>query len=111
MKTSISATQLADLQTSGQAITIIDVRRKEDFDKAPQTFAGASWKNPAEVDQWSKALPTQQEVIIYCVRGGSVSQSVQQRLAEQGCSVRYVEGGLEALNTSPRGVTKDVESP
>jgi rhodanese-related sulfurtransferase len=100
MKTSITATQLADLQASGTAMTILDVRRKEDFDKAPQTYGGAEWKNPAEVDQWASSLPTQQEVVIYCVRGGSVSQSVQQRLAEQGCSVRYVEGGLEALNTS-----------
>jgi rhodanese-related sulfurtransferase len=100
MKTSITATQLADLQASGTAMTILDVRRKEDFDKAPQTYGGAPWKNPAEVDQWASSLPTQQEVVIYCVRGGSVSQSVQQRLAEQGCSVRYVEGGLEALNTA-----------
>lgn len=100
MKTTITAAQLADLQASGTAMTILDVRRKEDFDKAPQTFAGAPWKNPAEVDQWASSLPTQQEVIIYCVRGGSVSQSVQQRLAEQGCAVRYVEGGLEALSTA-----------
>ncbi|KJR97711.1 MAG: hypothetical protein VR65_21925 [Desulfobulbaceae bacterium BRH_c16a] len=98
MKTSITVAQLADLQASGKTMTILDVRRKEDFDKAPQTFAGAPWKNPAEVDQWAQSLPAQQEVIIYCVRGGSVSQSVQHRLAEQGCSVRYVEGGLEALN-------------
>jgi rhodanese-related sulfurtransferase len=100
MKTSITAMQLADLQASGTAMTILDVRRKEDFDKAPQAFAGAPWKNPAEVDQWASSLPAQQEVVIYCVRGGSVSQSVQQRLAEQGCAVRYVEGGLEALNTT-----------
>jgi rhodanese-related sulfurtransferase len=100
MKTSISATQFAELQASGRDITILDVRRKEDFDKAPQTVAGALWKNPAEVDQWSQTLPAQQEVIVYCVRGGSVSQSVQQRLAEQGCSVRYVEGGLEALKAT-----------
>jgi rhodanese-related sulfurtransferase len=97
MNTRITAAELADLQTSGKAITVLDVRRQEDFDKAPQTYGGATWKNPAEVDQWASSLPTQQEVIIYCVRGGSVSQSVQQRLAEQGCSVRYVEGGLEAL--------------
>lgn len=100
MKTSITATQLADLQASGTAMTILDVRRKEDYEKAPHTFAGATWKNPAEVDQWASSLPAQEEVIIYCVRGGSVSQSVQQRLAEQGCAVRYVEGGLEALSTA-----------
>jgi pyruvate,water dikinase len=97
MKKSITAAQLADVQASGKSITIIDVRRKEDFDQAPATFGGAQWKNPAEVAQWSQTLPPQQEVVVYCVRGGSVSQSVQKRLAENGFSVQYVEGGLDAL--------------
>lgn len=100
--TSITAAELADLQASGKAMTILDVRRKEDFDKAPQTYGGASWKNPVEVDEWVSSLPARQEVILYCVRGGSVSQSVRQRLAEQGCRARYVEGGLEALMATSR---------
>jgi len=100
MNKSITAAQLAELQASSKTITILDVRRKEDYEKQPQTVAGAPWKNPAEIDAWAPDLPTQQEVIVYCVRGGSVSQSVQQRLAEQGCSVRYVEGGLEALKAT-----------
>ena len=100
MSNSITAAQLAELQASGKAITILDVRRKEDYDKAPQTYGGAPWQNPAEVETWAPSLPTQQEVILYCARGGSVSQSLQQRLAEQGCSVRYVEGGLQALTTT-----------
>jgi len=98
MNKSITAAELAQLQASGKGITILDVRRKEDFDKAPQSYGDASWKNPAEVDTWAPSLTSRQEVVVYCVRGGSVSQSVQQHLAEQGCSVRYVEGGLEALN-------------
>jgi len=36
------------------------------------------------------------------VRGGSVSQSVQQQLANNGIKTRYVEGGLEALNKKNR---------
>ena len=43
-------------------------------------------------------MPVDKEVVIYCVRGGSVSQSVQQPLADNGIKARYVEGGLEALN-------------
>lgn len=98
--TSITAAELVELQASGKAITILDVRRKEDFDQAPRTYGDAPWKNPVEVDKWASSLPGQQEVILYCVRGGSVSQSVQQHLAEQGCAVRYVEGGLQALMTT-----------
>ena len=96
MEKSLTAAQLADVLASGKSVTLLDVRRKEDFDKAPVTINGAQWRNPAELEQWMHDLP-QQEVIIYCVRGGSVSQSVQQRLAEGGYSVQFVEGGLEAL--------------
>ena len=93
----ITAAEQADLFTSGKKITLLDVRRKDDFDKAPQTFASAQWKNPAEIDQWLPTVPADTEVVIYCARGGSVSQSVQQRLAENGIKARYVEGGLAAL--------------
>jgi len=97
MKKSITAAELATLLASGKDITLLDVRRKEDFDKAPETIGGAQWKNPAKVEQWIQSLPDQQEVIVYCVRGGSVSQSVQQQLAESGHLAQFVEGGLESL--------------
>ena len=107
MKKSITAAELATLLASGKDINLLDVRRKEDFDKAPETIGGAQWKNPAEVEQWIQSLPDQREVIVYCVRGGSVSQSVQQRLAESGHSVQFVDGGLESLviigNNEQRG--------
>jgi rhodanese-related sulfurtransferase len=97
MEKSITAAELNDLIAAGKQFTFIDVRRKEDFDQAPETIAGAQWKNPAEVEQWIQALPEQQEVIVYCVRGGSVSQSVRQRLADSGRTARFVAGGLEEL--------------
>ena len=97
MKKSITAAELATLLASGKDITLLDVRRKEDFDKAPETIGGAQWKNPAEVEQWIQSLPDQQEVIVYCVSGGSVSQSVQQQLAVSGHSAQFIEGGLESL--------------
>ena len=97
MNKSLSPEDLTGLLASGGNVTLLDVRRKEDFDKTPQTIAKAEWKNPAEIDQWLPTVPADTEVVIYCVRGGSVSQSVQQRLAENGIKARYVEGGLAAL--------------
>jgi len=97
MEKSIPPVELNDLLAAGKQFTLLDVRRKEDFDQAPHTIAGAEWKNPAESDQWLPTIPAQEEVIVYCVRGGSVSQSVQQKLADSGRLVRYVEGGLEAF--------------
>lgn len=98
MEKTITTTELARMLQAGAPVTLLDVRRKDDFDKAPQTIADAEWKNPAEIDQWLPTISAGQEVVIYCVRGGSVSQSVQQRLADNGIKARYVEGGLEALN-------------
>jgi len=98
MEQTITTAELTGILQAGDPVTLLDVRRKEDFDKVPQTIADAEWKNPAEIDQWLPTIPMDKEVVIYCVRGGSVSQSVQQRLAESGLKARYVEGGLEALN-------------
>ena len=98
MNKSLSPEDLTGLLASGGNVTLLDVRRKEDFDKTPQTIAKAEWKNPAEIDLWLPTIPADQEVIVYCVRGGSISQSVQQQMSDNGIKARYVEGGLEALN-------------
>jgi len=98
MEKTITAKELVGMLQAGNPVTLLDVRRKEDFDQTPRTIAGAAWSNPVEIDQWLPTISTDKEVVIYCVRGGSVSQSVQQRLAESGIKARYVEGGLEALN-------------
>ena len=98
MDKQLSPEDVTALLASGGKVTLLDVRRKEDFDKTPQTIAKAEWKNPAEIDLWLPTIPADQEVIVYCVRGGSVSQSVQQQMSDNGIKARYVEGGLEALN-------------
>lgn len=97
MDKSLTPEALTGLLACGSNLTLLDVRRQEDFDQDPQTIANAQWKNPAEIDQWLPTITADMEVVIYCVRGGSVSQSVQQRLTDNGIRTRYVEGGLEAL--------------
>jgi len=96
MKKSITPSELAGLLAAGKQVRLLDVRRKEDYDKAPEGIETAEWRDPAAVAQWVQALPAQQEVVVYCVRGGSVSQSVQQQLADSGIAASYLEGGLEA---------------
>lgn len=102
MENSITAADLATLTASGKPFTLLDVRRKEDRDASPEMADGAQWKDPAEIDQWQAAIPKEQEVVVFCVRGGSVSQGVRQRLADAGVQARYVTGGLEALAKIPR---------
>ena len=101
MKNSIRSEELKKLleQNSGTAV-LIDVRRKNDFEADKRLIPGAQWKDPEQVDTWSKDLPRDKAVVVYCVRGGSVSQSVSAKLAEDQVQVRYLEGGLAAWDLS-----------
>jgi len=78
---------------------IIDVRRKEDYEKSDDTVAGAIWKNPSLIDEWVDAVPKDKRVVIFCVRGGSVSNSVVDRLLAEGINASYIEGGIEGVKS------------
>jgi rhodanese-related sulfurtransferase len=97
MKTSISPQELKHSLEKGPAeVLVIDVRRRSDFEAQKRLIPGAEWKDPEKVEAWGKDLPKDKPVIVYCVRGGSVSQSVSARLADEQVQVRYLEGGLAA---------------
>ena len=57
MEKTITTTELTGILQAGDPVTLLDVRRKDDFDKAPQTFASAQWKNPAEIDNGCQPFP------------------------------------------------------
>jgi rhodanese-related sulfurtransferase len=83
-----------------RSVTVLDVRRQNDFDADKVTLPGAKWMNPEQVAQWSQSLPKDKEVVIYCARGGSVSNSVLDHLLGQGVKTRFVEGGIEAWKSA-----------
>jgi rhodanese-related sulfurtransferase len=87
--------ELRQSATEGNML-LFDVRRESDFAADPQTLPGAERRDPEQVEAWAKDLPRDKEVIIYCVRGGSVSNSVLDKLQARGIRARYLEGGLEA---------------
>ena len=84
---------------------IIDVRRASDRADDPSGIPGAEWKDPEKVAEWGKDLGSG-EVAVYCVRGGSVSRSVQEKLRENNVNVRFIEGGLEAWKKAGKPVKK-----
>lgn len=86
----------SELAAQRDKVELIDVRRQSDRDADPQGIAGAQWRNPEAIDQWIGELPRDKDIVIYCVRGGSVSNSVLDRLLAAGHRARYIEGGLEA---------------
>lgn len=91
----IDVQQLKNRIVEGDII-LLDVRRKADYEAAPATIPGAIWRDPEQVDQWRGELPAERTTVIYCVRGGSVSQSVCNQLHEAGIAATYLNGGLAA---------------
>ncbi len=82
---------------------IVDVRRPSDRASDPSGIPGAEWKDPEKVAEWGNDLG-KSEVVVYCVRGGSVSRTVQEKLREKHVNVRFIEGGLEAWKKSGKPV-------
>ncbi len=87
-----------ELKEKRAEFTIIDVRRKTDYDG--NVILNAQWHNPDEVTQWAKELPTDKEVVLYCAHGGSVSNKVLDGLLAANVKARYIEGGIEAWKKS-----------
>lgn len=89
-----------ELNTARANVELIDVRREADRIDDPQAIPGAQWRNPEQADQWIADLPKGKDVVIYCVRGGSVSNSVLDKLRANNINARYLEGGIVAWKQS-----------
>jgi rhodanese-related sulfurtransferase len=74
---------------------LIDVRRKADLDASSERIPGAAWHDPEKLADWAASLPKDQEIVLYCVRGGSVSNGVVDALQAKGLNARFIEGGIE----------------
>ena len=95
MERTIKPEELQNLPDS-KNLKVIDVRRKADFEAADSMLPGASWHDPAELANWSDTLPKDQEVVLYCMRGGAVSNEVVDTLQDKGIKARFIEGGINA---------------
>ena len=91
---------IAPAKLDPDATLVFDVRRESDFAASGEIIPGAMWKNPDKIDAWVGAVPRTLDVVIYCVRGGSVSNSVVDRLQAEGVKARFIEGGLEGYKAA-----------
>ena len=91
----IDAPRLAEMLAQG-GVSLLDVRRRADREATPGKIPGAVWRDPEQVAQWAGELPPNTVTVIYCARGGSVSQSVSKTLLGKGVAVAYLAGGLTA---------------
>lgn len=91
---------IAPADLNPDATLVFDVRREADYAASGETIPGAMWKNPEKIDAWIDAVPRTLDVVIYCVRGGGVSNSVVDRLQAAGVKARFIEGGIEAFKAA-----------
>jgi rhodanese-related sulfurtransferase len=96
MANPITAEELKNLLASDQKAAVFDVRRKSDYEAAPKKIGSAVWLDPEKADEWKDEIPRDRPVVVYCVKGGSVSQSVADRLQQSHPDVRFLEGGIKA---------------
>lgn len=94
-----------EFKTIAEQATVLDVRRRADLDASNEAIPGASWKDPEQIDQWIGAVSKKDDVVIYCVRGGGVSNSVVDRLHAAGVNARFIEGGIEGYKAAGGKVT------
>ncbi|MDH3513778.1 MAG: thiosulfate sulfurtransferase GlpE [Gammaproteobacteria bacterium] len=96
MNRTITPDELKQIIYLRKNVLILDVRRKSEYQTDGMKIPGAAWLDPDKLAQWSTALPLDRDIVIYCVRGGSVSNSVVEQLQAKGVKARFIEGGIEA---------------
>jgi rhodanese-related sulfurtransferase len=85
----------ARLQASAAPL-LIDVRKNAAFIQASNILPGALRRDPMQVNLWAGTLPPASTVLVYCVHGHEVSQSVTQVLRERGIDAHFLHGGIES---------------
>jgi len=96
MKRTVTTDELKTMLEESKDITLLDVRRATDREADKEALPGAQWLDPEKVNEWGEHLPKDKNVVIYCARGGSISNKVLDQLLEKNIQARYLEGGIAA---------------
>ena len=80
------------------------VRRAGMFEKAESLIRGATWRDPAAVAYWARDVPSDREIVVYCVYGHEVGRATALRLRAQGIKARFLRGGIDAWQAAGRPV-------
>ena len=67
-------------------------------------LAGATWHDPARVDQWSPQVDATKPVFVYCVKGLDIGRSTALSLRARGFEVHYIDGGINAWKAAGKPV-------
>ena len=95
MDRTISSAELAMLLENHAELTMLDLRRAADFEADAFMIPGARWLDPGAIDEWSKTLPRDREIVLYCAHGKSISNAALDKLLALGIRARFIEGGMD----------------
>ena len=91
-------------QDEAAGATLLDVRRAGVYEEAATMIAGARWRDPTEVAQWSGEVETDREIVVYCVYGHEVGRVTALRLRAAGLNARFLRGGIDGWQSAGRPV-------
>lgn len=97
MPQGISPEQLIDLIGTEDCPVVVDVRRHEVFNEAPNRIAGAVWRDHMASRDWYRPMPRDRSIVVYCTHGHNVSALAAAQLEETGANVAVLDGGIEAF--------------
>jgi rhodanese-related sulfurtransferase len=97
---SINSEVLFHRLARGARPVIIDVRRRQIFEEASTLLPAARWRSHLESAEWVKDLAPGAHVVVYCVYGHNVSQLAAAGLRSMGTDASFLQGGIEAWQTS-----------
>jgi Fe-Mn family superoxide dismutase len=90
---------------------LLDVRRAGVFEQAASMIPGARWRDPAAVGHWAGELPSDREVVVYCVYGHEVGRSTAMRLRAAGLQARFLRGGIDGWQHAGRPLAAKPDGP
>lgn len=94
MSRSITAPELKKSLDAKTPFTLLDLRRRADFDADTGMIPGARWLDHEKIGEWSKTLPRDREIVLYCAHGKTISNAALDRLLALGFKARFIEGGM-----------------
>jgi Fe-Mn family superoxide dismutase len=87
---------------------LIDVRRAATYAQATDVLAGATWRDPARLADWSPELDRSRAILVYCFHGLDIGRSAALSLRSRGFDARYIAGGIEACRAAGLAIVAKV---
>ena len=77
---------------------IVDVRRRDAYERSPHLLPSAVWRDAGQARQWAAEFT--RPIVAACKAGHEMSQTVAAQLRADGFDARLLEGGYEAWSKS-----------